>query len=619
MKKIYAIVLLAVMAAVSTSGVFAESVTFRIQDTDAVSIRISGSYLNLTAGDNVIEYNPTDYQTVYIDAKDGFRLQSVECVDSPENNLYVSSGMSASLYLTPYVDGRVYEINTQNLAELRTASVTVTVTDDYNQVVGYRTGTGKFELTGETTEVKFIPGEESPLMFSSKDYKPLYLVKLNGNKVTSSGSQVNVPVADGDEIEITVNFPDVDVPVTITIPEDAKGAIKAFRVNYEEVSNYYDEDFALPAGSTFSIDFDTNNYQIGSVTINDEPQPTYYVSYTLGVDPVDVVIDAHPFGTLDFVLNVDDPSHITVYPGQSQYSAEPFELAAGENHLSVGENNPYIYLKLATGYFISSITDGDGVKLVPQYNSLQITDGMTINITTDQLVLDGKFALYIDSLEGVYSATWSDEESREYHNISEAGYTVIPFATQASILYMVSVSGSNPYYAYKNNEAIQNLYTSSYFTQQSYPENGDVYKVYTQGEAPDFFEISFQLFGEGTEDVQVVTDLINLCPDFTSGLTVLTGTNVAVYLPENGDFTVTLDGEDLEADDNGAYSFAATADHSVVVKAFTGISNVAAEGASCGPVYNLQGVKVLDHGDPAAINALPAGIYITNGTKVVVR
>lgn len=182
------------------------------------------------------------------------------------------------------------------------------------------------------------------------------------------------------------------------------------------------------------------------------------------------------------------------------------------------------------------------------------------------------------------------------------------------------MSGQIPYIAYKNGVLIANNYESTYFSQQSYPENGDVYKVYTQGNAPELHNITFDLQGEGTDGVAVTTDVITPCPDFVGGVSVLTGTQIAVTVPVDGEFSVLLDDEPLEAAEGGAYVFAATADHKVTVAGTTGISNVAADRVADGPVYNLQGIRVLDSAsDAAAVRTLPAGVYIANGKKFVVR
>lgn len=618
MKRLYTMTIVSLLAAAATIQASAASVTLKVADPAAISVAKGGAPVAITAGDNVVEYEPTEYNSLYITAASGYKLESVKCENAQYGDLYVSSGYSASLYLSEYVDGNIYTVNTVNLDAMRTATATIKVLDDYTMVRASRAGGSTIDIAGAETQVKFIPGDESPFQFNTTSYGQLYQVKLNDQKVQPANGYHSVPVADGDVIEIQAKYPDIDVPVYVTIPDDARGAIQEFSVDYSPVTNYFDDEFTVKAGSTITINFDTQNYKVEAITINDQPQYSTYVSYKVEGDPVYIDIDAHPYGNLDFTLNIDNPSHVNVYPGQSSY-ATPFALSAGSNSLSVNENIGCIYIKAAAGYVIKSITDAQGADLTLQYNVLYVQNGMQVNITTEEINYDGKFAVYVDSTEGLYTAYWSDEETRENTNL-EAGYNVVKFATSAQVMYMVCVSGQIPYIAYKNGVLIANNYESTYFSQQSYPENGDVYKVYTQGNAPELHNITFDLQGEGTDGVAVTTDVITPCPDFVGGVSVLTGTQIAVTVPVDGEFSVLLDDEPLEAAEGGAYVFAATADHKVTVAGTTGISNVAADRVADGPVYNLQGIRVLDSAsDAAAVRTLPAGVYIANGKKFVVR
>lgn len=52
----------------------------------------------------------------------------------------------------------------------------------------------------------------------------------------------------------------------------------------------------------------------------------------------------------------------------------------------------------------------------------------------------------------------------------------------------------------------------------------------------------------------------------------------------------------------------------------TAISDIrAGETTAARDVYNMQGVKVADNADNAAISNLPAGIYLIDGKKIVIR
>ena len=56
-----------------------------------------------------------------------------------------------------------------------------------------------------------------------------------------------------------------------------------------------------------------------------------------------------------------------------------------------------------------------------------------------------------------------------------------------------------------------------------------------------------------------------------------------------------------------------------IVENETGIEEIIANGENGWTVYSTSGIKVLETMDASKVNALPAGIYIVNGSKRVVR
>lgn len=56
-----------------------------------------------------------------------------------------------------------------------------------------------------------------------------------------------------------------------------------------------------------------------------------------------------------------------------------------------------------------------------------------------------------------------------------------------------------------------------------------------------------------------------------------------------------------------------------IVENETGIEEIIANGEKGWVVYNTNGIKVLETMDASKVNALPAGIYIVNGTKTVIK
>jgi hypothetical protein len=65
------------------------------------------------------------------------------------------------------------------------------------------------------------------------------------------------------------------------------------------------------------------------------------------------------------------------------------------------------------------------------------------------------------------------------------------------------------------------------------------------------------------------------------------------------------------------YTFTVNADTSVKVSTTNGVSNISVDGNASSEVYNLQGIRVARSAEN--LNSLPAGLYIVNGKKVVVK
>ena len=131
-------------------------------------------------------------------------------------------------------------------------------------------------------------------------------------------------------------------------------------------------------------------------------------------------------------------------------------------------------------------------------------------------------------------------------------------------------------------------------------------------EVPVRCNVSFEA-AAGCEAV-VTRDLIVPVTDFAAGFECFAGTEVSVAA--DGE-TVKVNDEAVAPDAEGVCTFTVAADTKVSIGDSSGIGDIALDNESADDaVYNLQGVKVGSRGD---INSLPAGLYISNGKKVVVK
>lgn len=624
MKKFYTRFLLVVIGFLLPFVSEAAQVTLNIDDPSVVTLQMGYSGSIEVKSQTVVEYDPDNYPSLYISVKSGYKATVVD----QDNNNYPAYYGNITLYLNSGTDGNVYTVTTTNLEAMRTATAYVKVVGSPSSISASRNGGESFNLVEGDNTVKFIPGEESPFTFYNYDYRAFYRIEVNGEPLAMDGYSIDVDVVDGTRIEIEAAYPKIPVNLTITIPEEVKSMVRNVTANYEPIEGWVlNAPFEVGAGDQITVQLDVDNYMLDGISLNGEPQePSSYFSFTMGTEPMELKIDAHNYGVLNYTLNIDEPARIAVYEGSSTYGATPLELTAGDNQLTIGEQIGMILIKATTGNDIVSVTDADGNPLELQYGGLTIVDGMYVKVTSQERVYDGEFVVFVNNInevatayDGSLNAYWATESDRNAKNLLQEGYNTIKFATASGEQHMVQVATkTEPYVAYLNGELVENRYTSQYFSWYNVPNDGDVVKVFTDG-APAEHTVHVTTTGEAAEGVALTVDVVTPVPDIANtDIKVLTGTLFTVTPAEGTDVSVKVDDTDLTADENGKFSFAATADHNVNISAATGIINITGDAEKAfGPVYNLQGMKVLD--SSADMHRLPAGIYIVNGQKCIVR
>lgn len=627
MKKFYTAFVLALIGLVAPVAVHAYQVTLKIDNPDAVTISLdyyddswsthSQSYAS--ASEVTVDFDDVmKYPTLKVTQASGYKITSF--VDADGNSTYGYSGQY-SLTLNSGVNGAVYTISTVNLTEARTATAYVKVVGSATNISATR-GDETINLADDSeVEVKFIPGTENLFSFTNRNYTPFYRIEVNGEAQTMDASSIDVNVVDGTRIEIEADYPQIPVDLTIKVPEGMGGVVKSVRANYTSIEGWkVNTPFEVTAGSNISIELDENAYKLDSIFINDELQSlSTYIYFTIGTEATVVDIKAHNYAQLNYTVKLDDPTRVQVYEGYSSTSLTG--LVAGENHLTISEKIEGIQIKAVTGYDIVSVTDKDGNAVTGSSNFYLVGEGSYFDVTSQARVYDGKFLVYLSDLNNVqlnYSGTntsayWQSAEDRSTYNYLEENYNVVSFATAAGEQYMVSVNCKNASIMYINGVLQNNYYGSTYASWYGVPNNGDVIKIYTAGVAPEEHTITFT---QVAENATITVDKVNTLTEWNTGVKALTGTLFEVS-SQSDKLEVKVDGEAIEKNADGIYSFAATADHTVsITDSASGVENVnVAADAADGPVYNLQGIKVLD--SAADFNELPAGIYIVNGKKVV--
>ena len=91
--------------------------------------------------------------------------------------------------------------------------------------------------------------------------------------------------------------------------------------------------------------------------------------------------------------------------------------------------------------------------------------------------------------------------------------------------------------------------------------------------------------------------------------------------PRNGaQITVARDNETLTPDEEGNYSFIADRPSTVAIEKDGSVGIDAVTGTTTlGNVYSLQGILIKKNATAADLDRLPAGIYIINGKKTILK
>ncbi len=613
MVKLYKSIMV-LMLSIITLAANAVNFTINVDDPERVKVSVAYEEKSIVAGDNV--FDVAEYSQVVIEAKAGTLIQSIVRT-SDGGSEYITNMTSCNLYVSSYNEGETWTVTSGMEADVRTGVCRVTV-DDASKVRIQRNGTySAVTLNDGLNEVRYIPGTETQLMIASSNYgTSLYKVTHNGNTLEAQYNTWYVNLTGDDEVEILANFPDINVPVHFVYADDeSKGFITGVTVDATQVDNYNDEDFSVKAGTSITISGNTTDYALDELTINGAPVTYFYGSYTTNItEETTISVKAHKYGTISATLNIDDPANMNVYRGYS-YNGELISgLVSGQNTIEVSETNTTISIVPQSGCYITSVTDNEGQSYYADYNgsyTVTLKDGMTVNIVSGAISRDSKAIVYIDNRSAAaqyFSFTRNDHSEVDL----KSGYNTVEFYSGDNPMGL-SWYGAPYANVFLNGETVAPMYEGSTSYQISV-ENGDVLKIYLASN-PKTYGVTFSMDDKiNAGEISVKRDIMTTVADWAGGFSVLQGTQIDIAA-EN--VSVTVNNETVVPVD-GIFTFVVSDNTNVSIAIPTAINDTkAADNNGRHYVYNMQGMKILDNAD--AINSLPAGVYIINGKKVVVR
>ena len=631
MKKIYSFFAVALIALFSFSANATISITVNLDNADAVTVTTSGANYGdpevevpVQTGDNVFtSEDDTAYIRYNIIPKDGYAITSI--VDENGTALSGFYGGTAYVYLYSYYSGKHWYVSTMNLEEARTASFTMTV-DDPSLVTATLSGTkSRLDVQEGTVTYKFAPDVENVLTLFSQGDKNIYSITKNDEPIPVDSYSVQIPLEDGCNIVVQAQWPDIPCSVSLQYDHEATpNLITGAAVNYENV-DLVDDSFSCQLGDEVAVYMNSNDYNVTGIKINGEEQNMSYfygnLYFTVSQEENVVEITAAPYGTITAIVNVTCKDAFSVYK-QYQSPENLVEIVEGENIIELSQKNNSISYSVNPGYELVSATktegDLDPIDISNSPYIYDITDGMVINLVGQAEVLDSHAVIWVDDMSAAnYYFSFENAKRFNYATSMENGYTEFDFSENSYNPFGLGWAGDNiQKFVFLNGEAKNPNYDGGSFWNLTIAD-GDVVKAFVAAEPVN---CTVSIDAEEGVATEVTVDRISPVTDWSEGISCFNGTEVAIAASlEDPDKTVvvTLNDESLVAGEDGKYVFVVeNVTNSVSITTTTsGVKSMISD-KTVSPVFNLQGIRVANSDD---LNNLPAGVYVVDGKKVVVK
>lgn len=646
MKKLYLFLFTVMCVAFVSKADVTYKFHFTVEDPESVAIRICDYYddsnviqeFEVKEGLNDYEYTSTDGVNLIISAVEG-KVLKIHKEDGSVN--YDVTNNMLKLYLSSFDWGLgsgseyTYTIKTFDEESFRSNSVKVTLDNPDGIRMTLRGGN---VINAEQTEyeIPFNDVYEDMLTIRKANAEDLiYKITANGEEVTKQGLEYNIPLVDRSDVDDIKYI--TDIVITQDFPEDLMCTVKFVFTNgdpgcissvtYDEipVENFAaEEGFQVHPGKNLYVTFNRDDYKMVSYQKNDDdPYESSYISIVSQPISSDftLTVTAEKYNVYNAILVIEDPA--TVKVETSSYPSTELELVAGENVVTFKDAMYANELKITArdGYEMARIYDAtyDNEVTISTWGpttTIYLKENSKFEISTNKIIRDKQLAFYVDDLSSLY---YGVTFSRGGSSITaKAGYNLVDYRdADGSITINASYAESTSKY-YLNDQLLDVTYFSYYTL--SNPQDNDVIKLFYVPENAIEHTVTFDMV-EGTLDGFEVKKDIVAAVDPTQPVSAVGKTQftIAPVSREGSDLTVTVGEENVEAVD-GVYTFETEGDTTVkVTKATSGIENIICGENGTADVYNLQGIRVARQAKAADVNALPAGIYVVNGQKVIVK
>ena len=319
----------------------------------------------------------------------------------------------------------------------------------------------------------------------------------------------------------------------------------------------------------------------------------------------------HEYGSFNTIVRTNMPDKLNVFIG-STYGTK---VEAVDGVFTATLDEPYnttIAIQAASGYYFADIDIDpapENLQYYPNNFSYSCSGATEIYVELAEITNDCNVALFVDDAEAL--TVWNASSAFDYKQLfpePATGYNV----------YEVSKAYSPATINWQTNEgAVGNIYlngellSKEYEWSSSYTVNfkdGDVLHLFVKG-IPTAANLTFDV-EEGLE-AEAIHNKVAKITDLASETALFLGDEVKVKVnAEPSDYTLTANDEPVIAGEDGTHTFNLAADTHVKISKVSSIGEIESDETEY-PVYNLQGIRVDSRN-------LPAGIYISNGSKFYV-
>lgn len=585
----------------------AQALTLQWDNPGAIVVRTNNNdaSTNIDIDPTATQIELTEAKQYYIRPADGYKLTECATVSGGNNKFNISNwGSGQFVSVSQYYSGYTLKLTTEKMVSV--GSFTVNVLNGADKISGQLNNSTS--SLSNNTPVVFQEGEQTVnitnfdnILYIAKangvTLQSIYSVKLNNEQQSSSSAyypQYNIPVKNGDNIEIQVYDPD-NMPQNYTATFTFKnGDDKALTGVYNATAmaaKFYDQLVAdhwteiYESNTKLRLNFN-EDYVINSITANGTAvsfeEDATFANYTI-TGNTEFIIDAtaRTYEEVTAQVYITDPDAVKFTNAYGE-DAELLTLTEGTpaSGVSMGSyavpDGTKCYtltgINPKTGTIFFSVNPGYYVKLAACANpeDKSATDANNITYLNAWDAQIGPFFLDVRKVENTAKAVIAyvgDEGVARVQGytaqgdivpvnglastVMSAGYSEINFDPEYIDHFTVRIAGETEKTLYTYLDGTALTADDNGVFQNVKVKDGALLKIFLGDAAPENNRVNFTV-AEGL-DATVVYDKIKQHTDLSQPL-VSRGTTLVEITP-NQPCVVKVAGNELTAGEGGVYSF----------------------------------------------------------------